>query len=233
VMLPSVAALFAANKLQELHRLIHSNTRHLSILVMPISFGLAAIMKIPLRIFGEAYVSGTLPAVIVAVASGLTAVSVIYASVLLALGKLRWFTAANLLGLGGFFVFTWILTPLLGLSGPAVGRLVLMVITTIIYALATFLSGIFEFDLRAYLVSITCSTIMAIPIYVAVTSLHSFYLELAGLPFLIVFAVLIYLSLLRISRLISRDDLEFMREITPKSLQRYLPIIARITGVGD
>jgi O-antigen/teichoic acid export membrane protein len=233
VMLPAVAALFAAKRLEELRQLIHSNTRYLSILVMPISFGLAAVVQIPLRIFGAAYVSGTLPAVIVCVASGLTAVSAIYASALLAMGRMRWFTAANLLGLCGFFVLTWYLTPLLGLSGPAVGRFALMAITTTIYGLVAFLAGFFEFDLRAYLVSIACSTGMAIPIYIVVSFIHAFYLQLAALPFLIILGITIYLSLLRASGLISKDDLEFITAITPRAFHRYLPVIARVIGVSD
>ncbi|HUK51487.1 MAG TPA: lipopolysaccharide biosynthesis protein [Terriglobales bacterium] len=232
VMLPAVAALFAARRFDALHRLIRSNTRYLSILVMPIAFGLAAVMEIPLRIFGAAYVSGIVPAVIVCVASGLTAVSAIYASALLALGRMRWFTAANLLGLVGFLVLAWLLTPSLGLSGPAVGRAALMAITTMIYALVASLIGVFEFDLKAYLVSTACSSIMAVPIYIAVSSIQTFYLKLAALPFLIMLGLVIYLGLLRASHLLSKDDLEFLRAITPQRLHRWLPLLARIVGVA-
>ena len=209
------------------------NTRYLSILVMPIAFGLAAVMEIPLRIFGVAYLSGTGPAVVVCIASGLTTISAIYASTIIALGKMRWFTAANLLGLGGLFVFTYALSPLLGLSGPAFGRAALMVITTIVYAWVTFRAGVFEFDLKAYLLSIGASTIMALLVYSVLSLLHTFSLKIIALPFLMVFGIVVYLGLLRVSHLISKDDLEFIRDVTPRFLHRFIPLIARIAGVTD
>ena len=233
VMLPAVAALFAARRLEELHRLVRMNTRYLSILVMPIAFGLAAVMEIPLRIFGVAYLSGTGPAVVVCVASGLTAISAVYASAIIALGKMRWFTAANLLGLGGFFVFTYALTPLFGLSGPAFGRAALMVITTIVYAWGTFRADVFEFDLKAYLLidrrfnhngpaRLLCPLLA--PHFLAQNRRpalpHGFWDS--NIP-----------RLLRVSHLISRDDLEFIREVTPRFLHPFLPLIARIVGVTD
>ena len=231
VMVPAVAALYASKKMDEMHRLIRSYTRYLSILVMPAAFGLAAIMQIPLRIFGAAYTSGTAPAAIVSVAAGLTALSAIYASALIAMGKMRWFTLANLLGLGGFFVVTFFLTPLFGLSGPAFGRAALMIIASIIYAVATFRAGVFEFDLRAYLVSTACSTIMAVLVFAAISLLHTFYTKLAALPLLIAFGALAYLGLVRACRLVSKEDIEFIRAITPRAFHRVIPTIARLVGV--
>jgi len=230
VMLPAAAGLFAASKLEELHRLLRLTARYVSILVMPIAFGLAAVVEIPLRIFGADYLSGTGPAMIVCIASGLTAISAIYASAIIALDKMRWFTAANLLGLAGFYVFTTALTPFFGISGPAFGRAALMIITTLVYGWAAFRAGVFELDHRAYLVSIICSTIVSIPVFTALLLLQAFYLKIVALPFLIVFAGLTYLCLLRLSHIISIDDLEFIRDVIPRPLHRFLPIIARIVG---
>jgi O-antigen/teichoic acid export membrane protein len=233
VMLPALAGLFAAQNLNELHRLVRLNTRYLSLLVMPIAFGLAAVMDVPLRVFGQAYMSGVGPAVIVCVASGLTAISAVYASALIALGKMRWFTAANLLGLVGFFVVTSVLTPKLGLSGPAFGRATLMIITTLVYGLVAFRAGVFEFDQKAYLISMASSTLMALLVFTAISMLHTFPLKLASLPFLMILGILTYFGLLRISHLISREDLEFIRDITPRRAHRHLPMIAAILGVRD
>jgi hypothetical protein len=75
--------------------------------------------------------------------------------------------------------------------------------------------------------------IKAIPIFAALFSLHPFYLKITTLPFLMLFGILTYLSLLRVSHLISRNDLEFIHEMTPPSLHRYLRLLARIVGVMD
>lgn len=231
VFLPAVASLHAASKGSELHNLIRSYTRYISILVMPVAFGLAAVMEIPLRVFGPDYVSGMLPAIIVTIASGLTSVSAVYAGVLLALGKLRWYTASNMIGLAGLFVVTTVVTPIVGLSGPALGRASLMIIATFLYALAALRSRIFEIDLRAYMISVASSAIMSIVVFGALSYVHSFYTKVAGLPILIVIGAIIYLGLLRVFRLLSNDDIDFVRNVVPHSFHRFLPKIAKLAGL--
>ena len=233
VMLPALAGLLAAQNLDELHRLVRLNTRYLSLLVMPIAFGLAAVMDVPLRVFGQAYMSGVGPAVIVCAASGLTAISAVFASALIALGKMRWFTTANLLGLVGFLVVTSVLSPKLGLSGPAFGRATLMIITTLVYGYVAFRAGVFGFDQKAYLVPIAGSAVMALLVFTAISMLHTFPLKLAALPFLMILGILTYLGLLRVSHLISSENLEFIRDITPRRVHSYLPMVAAMLGVRD
>ena len=231
VMLPAVASLYASKKMVDLHFFIRSYTRYTSLLVMPIAFGLAAVIEIPLRIFGPEYVSGAVPAVITSIASGLTALSAVYASALLALGKLRWYTVANLAGLIGLVVVTAILTPILGLNGPALGRACLMMIATVIYGLATLRAGVYEFDWRVYVASIACSTVMAIAVFGALSLFQTFNTKIAALPLLIFLGAGTYLISIRACRLLSRNDVDFIRNLTPRRFHQYLPIIAKLAGV--
>jgi O-antigen/teichoic acid export membrane protein len=231
IMLPAVATLYASKKMDDLHWLVRSYTRYVSILVMPIAFGLAAVMEIPLRIFGQDYVSGVIPAVVVSVASGLTAFNMVHASALIALGRLRWYTVANLLGLGGLLVVTAALTPLLGLIGPALGRSSLMIIAAMVYALATLRTGVFEFDWRAYFISIACSTLMAGVVFSAFSLFHTFYAKIAALPLFVVLGVGTYLGSMRVCHLLMPSDIDFIRNLTPRRFHRYLPLIAKLAGV--
>ena len=229
--LPVVAALFAENKTQELHGIIRSYTRYVSLSVMPVSFCLAAVMEVPLRIFGLDYLNGIIPAVIVSIATGLTSLGAVYAGALLALGKLRLYTVANVLGLFVLILVAWALTPILALNGPALGRAGLLIVVTIVYGLAAFKFEIFEIDLKAYLTSIVSSSIMAIVVFELISSIHGFSLKVALMPVILLVGMLIYVGVLRVLRQFTVDDLEFLRDLLPHRLEILLPTIARIVGL--
>lgn len=231
VLLPALSALHAAKKTRDMHGMIREYTRYISIVVLPIAFGFAAITQVALRIFGEAYLVAFVPSVIVSVATGLTAVAAVYASALLAMGQLRWFTAANIAGLGGLLLVSYLLTPALGLVGPALGRAALMALVPLVYALALFRKQFLEFDLRAFLCAASASTIMGLVVFFALTFPQTFLLKLAALPALVVVGALIYVSCLRILRLLTVNDLKFLSALIPVRLRVLLPIVAKLTGV--
>jgi O-antigen/teichoic acid export membrane protein len=225
VLLPALAALHARGQKKKMHEMIRSYTRYVSIIVLPIAFGFASVAAIALRIFGPDYLSGFVPTVIVSIATGLTAIGAVYASALLALGELRWYTVANILGLGGLFAVSALLTGPLGLAGPALGRAALMAIAALVYAVALGRSRFLELDTRAFLSATGSSALMAVVVFGALATAHSFFLQLAYLPALIVLGAAIYLGCLRLLRLLTATDLEFARGITPT---RFHPLINRI-----
>lgn len=232
VLLPALAALHAAGKIRQMRRMVHSYTRYVSIVVLPVAFGFASITEVALRIFGQAYVGGLVPSVIVSLATGLTAVGAVYAGALLAAGELRWFTVANLVGLVGMVVVSYFLTPLFGLSGPATGRATLLALVTLIYGFALFRRGFFDFDLKAFLCATAGSTVMALVVFFALSFAHTFLLKLAMLPIVIVLGALIYLGSLRALGLLTKKDLEFVTDLTPRKLHGLLPLAAKLAGLS-
>jgi O-antigen/teichoic acid export membrane protein len=225
VLLPALAALHSRRRRKQMHQMIRSYTRYVSIIVLPIAFGFASVAEIALRIFGPEYPGGLVPTIIVSVATGLTAIGAVYASALLALGELKWYTAANLLGLGALFAVSALFTSVLGLAGPALGRGALMAIAAIVYAIALKRSGFLELDTRAFLSATGSSALMAVVVFSALATAHSFLLKLTYLPALIILGAAIYLSCLRLLRLLTPTDLEFARGITPA---RFHPLMNRI-----
>jgi len=155
----------------------------------------------------------------------LTAIGAVYASALLALGELRWYTAANLLGLGSLFAISAMLTGVLGLAGPALGRAALMAIAAVVYAVALRRVGFLELDTRAFLSATGSSALMGVVVFGALATAHSFLLKLAYLPVLVILGAAIYLGCLRLLRLLTAGDLEFVRGIAPA---RFHPLIDRI-----
>ncbi len=231
VLLPALSSLHAANGKKQMHKMIYDYTRYVSLIVIPIAIGFASITQVALRIFGPEYVSGLVPSMVVSVATGMTAVGAVYAAALLAIGELRWFTAANAIGLGGLLVASYLLTPLLGLAGPAFGRATLMALVALVYGLALARRGFFGIDLRAFLSATAGSAIMGTTVFLALFLSNSFIVKLAMLPVMVVVGPLIYLGSLRALHLLTVHDLEFIGDLTPRKLHGLLPTAAKLAGL--
>ncbi len=231
VLLPALSALRASNKRREMREMIRAYTRYVSIVVIPIAIGFASVTEVALRIFGPQYVGGLLPSVIVSVATGLTAIGAVYAGVLLAVGELKWYTLANLLGLGSLVAVAYVATPIFGLAGPALGRASLMALAALVYAFAARRSGFLELDAKAFLSATGSSVIMGAIVFFALSQFHSFLTKLAMLPILVVIGALVYFGSLRVLHLLTQDDLEFIRGIMPSRFQKLIPTVARLLGV--
>ena len=231
VLLPALSSLHASNGVGEMRELVQHYSRYVSIIVIPVAVGFASITEVALRIFGPAYVAGLIPSVIVSLATGLTAVGAVYAAVLLAVGELKWYTAANVIGLGSLAAVAFVATPVLGLSGPALGRASLMVLAAIVYAYATLRRGFFELDVKAFLGAIGSSFLMGVVVFFALSFFHTFLFKLAMLPVVVVVGGVIYLGALRALRLLRKDDLDFIRDIVPERAHFLVAIVAQIAGV--
>ena len=233
VLLPALSSLHAANEVQEIRQMIRLYSRYVAIIVIPVAFGFASITEVALRIFGAAYIGGLMPSVIVSLTIGLTAVGAVYAAVLLAIGELRWYTAANIVGLVGLAVVAYLATPALGLSGPALGRASLMIIAALVYGYAALRRGFFELDVKAFAYAAASSMLMGVVVSFGLSLLHTFLTKLVMLPVFVAVGALVYLGSLRVLRLLQKEDLEFIREIVPERLRPLVAIVARIAGVSS
>jgi O-antigen/teichoic acid export membrane protein len=231
VLLPALSSLHASNQTAEMRELVGHYSRYVSIIVLPVAVGFASITQVALRIFGPSYVAGFLPSVIVSLATGLTAVGAVYAAVLLAVGRLRWYTAANVVGLASLAVVAFLATPVLGLPGPALGRASLMVLAAFIYGYAALRSGFFRLDVKAFAGAAGSSFLMGAIVFFVLSFFHAFLYELAMLPVVIVVGGLVYLGALRGLRVLSVDDLEFIRDLLPERARFLAGTVARVAGL--
>ncbi len=233
VLLPALSSLHAANEVKEIRELVRHYSRYVAIIVIPVAVGFASITDVALRIFGPAYVSGLLPSVIVSLVTGLTGVGAVYAAVLLAVGELKWYTGANVLGLVSLAVVAYVATPVLGLSGPALGRASLMVLAAVVYGYAASRSGFFELDVRAFVCAALSSMLMGAVVFLGLSLFHAFLTKLVMMPVFIAVGALVYLGCLRVLRLLQKDDIEFIRDIVPAKLHLLVAVVARIAGVSN
>ncbi len=72
---------------------------------------------------------------------------------------------------------------------------------------------------------------MGVVVFFALSFAHSFALKLATLPIVVVVGALIYLGSLRALRLLTLEDLEFVRDLTPTKLHGLLPLTAKLVGL--
>jgi O-antigen/teichoic acid export membrane protein len=210
--------------------LVKIYSRYVSIIVIPVAVGFASITQVALRIFGPSYLAGFLPSIIVSLATGLTAVGAVYASVLLAVGELRWYTTANVVGLGTLAVVAFVATPVLGLAGPALGRASLMAVAAVVYAYATLRSGFFGLDVKAFAGAACGSFLMGAIVYFVLSFFHTFLYELAMLPVIIVVGSLVYVGALRAMRILTANDLAFVSELLPKRAHFLIGIVAKVAA---
>jgi len=231
VLLPALSALRSKKRTKEMHDMIRAYTRYVSIVVLPIAIGFASITEVALRIFGPEYTAGLAPSMIVSVATGLTAIGVVYAASLLALGELKWYTAANLLGLGGLFAVSAVSSGALGLRGPALGRATLMAVTALTYAFALRKRGFLHLDLKAFLSAVGSSALMGVVVFVTLGFVGSFLMKLALLPILVLIGAAIYVASLRALRLLTEEDLEFVRGIVPTRFHLILLRVGKLLGL--
>jgi O-antigen/teichoic acid export membrane protein len=232
VLLPTLSSLHAGGKKDEIRQMVRQYSRYVSIIVIPIAVGFASITRVALRIFGPAYVSGFVPSVIVSIASGLTAVGAVYAALLLAVGKLRWYTAANVFGVVALAAVAYVATPFFGLSGPALGRASLLIVAALFYVYAAAKSGFFEIDARALVWATLSSAPMGAIVFFILSLFHSFLTELAMLPVAVVIGALVYLGGLRALKSLNAEDFEFIEQMAPARLRGLIQLIARLAGVA-
>ena len=231
-LLPSLSSLHASHQVCEMREIVRQYSRYVSLMVIPIAMGLAASTEVALRIFGPAYVSGLLPSVIVSLASGLTAFGAVYAAALLAVGDLRWYTGANVVGVLGLGAVAYFATPLLGLSGPALGRATLMALAALLYAYSARRHGFLGFDARAFFSAAVGSIPMGAVIFVVLSLSQSFLMQLAMLPLVIVIGAFLYLLALRAVKSLNAQDFQFFQEMGPARLHKIVVLLARIAGVS-
>jgi O-antigen/teichoic acid export membrane protein len=232
VLLPALSSLHASNQLDEIRRMVGQYNRYVSIIVTPIAFGFTAITGVVLRLFGSAYLGGFAPSAIVSITSGLTAVGAVYAAVLLAIGSLRWYTMANIVGVVSLALVAYFATPVVGLLGPALGRATLMVFATSLYAVALIRRRLFRIDAHAFIGAIVGAAPMGVIVFFILSWFRSFLVELAVTPIAIVVGAGLYLGILRGLKLLTTQDFEFLKDMAPARAQGMIRLFARLAGVN-
>lgn len=226
-LVPTLTSIASTHQNQEFKTLSKAYTRYIALLATPSAFGIAALSTALIQVFGTQYYPGAYPAAIMAVAIGTTAVSAVYSGQLLATKRTKEIMIANIIGLAVFTTSLALLVPQLQFTGAAYGRAIMTIAIAAAITFATYRQGNFVVDKKALLASIAASTVMALVLYFVVTTVSGYRRQIAALPILIPVGIIIYLTTLRLLRVFTRDDIDFLERLLPKKLKR----LARWAGI--
>ncbi|HEY4699169.1 MAG TPA: polysaccharide biosynthesis C-terminal domain-containing protein [Nitrososphaerales archaeon] len=230
-LVPSLSSLDAKNSLEDFRKLARDYTRYVCLIASPMSFGIASLSAGLVQIFGEQYLSAAIPATIMSIATGLTAVTAVYNSELLATRRTKTIMFINLGGLAVLALGLITLTPLLAFLGVALSRAIMTLSIALLLVLTARKSNLFTIDARAFRDSITASSIMGVILFVAISMIEVGRKQVLSLAILMPIGIVIYFVVLRMLRTFNSSDIEFIRQLTPRRFDWIIRIIAKVVGV--
>lgn len=227
-LLPRLTELHARHGDMEFRNATRAASRYLFILVLPLAVGLAVTAGPTITVLaGPRYIGGAIPLAILAFAWGLTSISVIVNTSLLALGRTSALLLANFLGI----VSNLALAPLIelfGLNGAALIRVALMVVE--LASSWLILRGILPeiVDLNSFYKALGCAMVegvfvLGFELVWYDWRLYGFYLGVGGL---------IYLLCLRYFRILNMDDIALLYKFIPMRLRFVVNVLSWLVRLG-
>ena len=194
-------------------------------------FELAAISPFLLRVFGDAYAQAAPLMAAISISISLTAVTSVYASILLVDDRAHHFALSSLAALLGLVAVALATVPSLHLFGVALGRSAMLFIMLGAVAFFVRKQGLLVLDSMAYVKSVLASSAMAALTYGALVSAGALFplgragavgLSVAMMPVGLAF----YLLAMKWLKAFNTSDVEFIEAIFPSWL-RWFAILAR------
>jgi O-antigen/teichoic acid export membrane protein len=231
-LVPTIATLPGADAHRARISLMRDYTRYVSLVALPAGFGLAALSPLLLLIFGPQYEAGGSLVAVMAIAIGLTSISSVYASGLLASGKTPLFLLGNLLALVTLLVLAYLLVPAFGLIGIAYARAAMLAVSLLAFALFVRATGELVLDVTGYLKSLFSSLVMFAVVYglVEVLSPHigsraeHVVFSLAMIPL----GTVLYLLTMKLTAAFAQEDFDFLGRLLPAFLKPLAELLRRM-----
>lgn len=230
-LVPTLTSIATAQQTQELKALSKAYARYISLLATPSAFGIAALSTALIQLFGTQYYPGAYPAAVMSIATGMTALSAVYSGQLLARKRTKEIMIANVIGLAVFIASLMLLIPHLQFIGAAYARAIMTIAIAATITYVTYQNGDFVVDRKAFLASVVASIVMALVLYYSVTTISGYRRQIAALPILIPAGITIYITGLRLLKVFTRDDVDFLERLLPRRLAWLARWAGRLAGV--
>jgi O-antigen/teichoic acid export membrane protein len=231
-LVPSLSTLEAKQKLEEFQKLARTYTRYVVLIATPMAFGISALATGLVQLFGPQYLLGALPAAIMSVATGVTAISAVYNGALLATRRTKSIMLVNLMGVAVLAVSLMISAPLWGFVGVSLSRAVMIITIALLLVYVTRRHGLFVIDGRAYRDALLAASIMGLVLYFALEFIGGYQRQLVSLVVLVPAGMVIYLLVLRVLKTFTVDDVEFIRRLLPRQAGRLVRLLSKLAGVA-
>lgn len=228
-LLPAYSELSGSSGLEGCRKATWLASRYASLVMVPLGLGLMATAEPALTLFvGQAYVSGTVPLMILSGVLGVTGFGIALGPMLVALSRTRsalFVTASSLLlALGSAYVFL----PIFGIIGAAISRVVAMLASLGLTIVIVRRENAMRLDFETIWKSVVAGVVMAAVLVFAQMLIYSRIL----LPAYMVLGALVYLILLRMLKAVRKHDVDLIeRYLGPRLgfLSKLLSLIL-VTG---
>lgn len=228
-LLPFYSNISAGNEFERCSRATWLSSRYVSLVTVPLAFGLFATAKPALTLFvGEAYWGGIVPLMVLSFAFALTAFGLALGPMLTALAKTRAIMYITVASVALGLVSAYVLLSFLGIVGASVAR---GVATVAYLGLTIFVlkrMNAMGVDVEIAWKSLVAGAAMAGVLIIIQTLMYSRLL----LPIYVVLGVIVYLLLLRVLKAVREPDMEFIERYVGHRLQAIAMLLDAILVTG-
>jgi len=223
-LLPVYSKIGGFGALENCRKATWLSSRYVSLVMVPLAFGLLATAKPALTLFvGQAYIGGTLPLMIFCLASALTAFGLVLTPMLTALARTRMIMLITISSFALGLVSAYALLPFIGFVAAAIARDIAAVTTVALTVLALKRIQAMRVDVEMAWKTLVAGGVMAGALIIVQRLIYSEIL----LPAYVVLGAIIYLTLLRALNAVRKHDLE----LVDKYLGARLGFVARLLSV--
>ena len=223
VLLPFYSRLSSGSR-EDCRKATWAASRYVSLVIVPLAFGLFATAKPALTLFvGEAYVGGVVPLMVLSLPFALTAFSLAMSPMLTAFAKTRavmWITVSSL---ALALVSAYILLPFMGIIAASVARGVATFVSLGLTIFVLRRIGVMSVDAEMTWKTLVAGAGMAGALVATQMVIYSALL----LPFYVLLGAVVYLFLLRFLKAVRKHDIELIE----KYLGSRLAFVAKSLSV--
>ena len=182
-------------------------SRYVSLVIVPLAFGLVATAKPALTLFvGQAYVDGTIPLMILTLFFGLTLFGAALGPMLVAMSETRVVSGITVISVLVGLASAMFLLPFLGIVGASVARSLALIISTALTMIVLARKKAMRLDANMVWKSLLACGVMSGVLFGIQAVIYSRLL----LPIYIVVGCLVYLLSLRFLRVVKKEDVDLI-----------------------
>jgi O-antigen/teichoic acid export membrane protein len=223
-LLPIYSNMFGRGVLESCRRATRLASRYVSLVMVPLGFGLLATAEPALTLFvGKAYVGGAVPLAIFSLAFALTAFGLALGPVLTALAKTREVLLIIVASTVIALACAYVLMPFLGIVGASVARGIATVASTALTILVLKRIGVMSVDVEMAWKTLVAGVVMAGVLIAVQMVVYSRIL----LPAYVLLGAIVYVILLRVLNAVRDHDIELIE----RYLGARLGFVGRLLGV--
>ncbi len=230
VILPALSSRYSKDDVKGISPLANIYIRLVSKILIPIGFSFAALSTTAIEVaFGPQYISGSIPFAILGATIVIPALALLMVTIIQSIGNTKPLIIIGIASAIADIIFVAVFASSMGGIAGATGRLAFSA-TTIIFGYYFIQKNIKLQILSQFKQPIIVATIIAIPLYV----LDQYLIQTINLtlklraPIDILVFITLSLTLIHLTRYITKEDFEILRQAIPKKLEKTLNKIEKI-----